>query len=180
MLDVFPDVDARLNQLARIKHSSVLESAVMKIQDAREQDLTTTENRAVLGPLLEQSAALETDPVSDCIVEQVIKRLRASVKTAKFEYLDTHYLLPTPNVGKPVFSTSVHALTSRHREILPHNFATQKFLYINWNFSGIEDSKIVVHDIRKNTTREAAPDIELFDSLTCSYRLQATAAPRIQ
>lgn len=50
-----------MKQSTRIVHSPVFVSAVVKIQDAREQDLTTSEKRAVRGLLFEQSAEPETD-----------------------------------------------------------------------------------------------------------------------
>lgn len=58
---VFPTVETRLNQSARIVNAPVFQSAVVKIQDTREQDLTTSENCTVRGLLLEQSAPPETD-----------------------------------------------------------------------------------------------------------------------
>lgn len=53
-------------------HSSGFELAVVKIQDAREQDLIKSEKRAVRLLLIEQSAAAEADPALDIVVERAI------------------------------------------------------------------------------------------------------------
>lgn len=90
VLDVFTNVEARLNQSTQIVHGPVFESSFVKIQDAREQDHTTTAKRAVRGVLVEQSAASETDPASDGIALRALKRLNAFVTTAESECQDTH------------------------------------------------------------------------------------------
>lgn len=85
VLDVFTTVEVQLNQLVQIVHSPVFESAVLKIQDAREQFRTTFEKRSEQGLLLERSAAPEADPALDSIFKRAIKWLKASVTNRKSE-----------------------------------------------------------------------------------------------
>lgn len=92
MLEVFPNVETRLNQSARIAHNLVLESAVVMDQVAREQDLTASAKREVRGLLLDQSAAPKADPASDSIVEWVMKRMKPSFATVEVDYQDTEGL----------------------------------------------------------------------------------------
>lgn len=111
-----------MNQSAQIVLSPVFESGVVKIQDAREQHLATPEKRAVCGLLLEQSGAAEAVPALDSVVERRMKRLTASVTTAKSEYKKNRYQLPTAKNCERMFSIERQALTNRRREIFPQNF----------------------------------------------------------
>lgn len=150
VLDVYPTLDARLNPDARIVHSPVFESAVLKIQDKREEELTTSEKRVV------KSLRIDVDDIvtssngtefgDESIVERAMKRLRTTATLQKSNYLDTRFLVPTSNLCERLFSISGYALTNRRRGILPHNFESQIFLHVNHGFWSIEDIKQIVCD----------------------------------
>lgn len=147
----------------------------MKIQEAREQNLTTSEKRAVLGLPLDQSASPEANQTSDSIAERAMKRLKVFVTTREPEYQDTRYRLSTSNISKRMFPIARHALTNCHRGIL-----SQLLMYIKQNFWSFKDSKSIVHDHGEDTTQEASPDKELSDNRTHVRQPQASAAPRTQ
>lgn len=107
---------------------SSFESAVLESQDAREQNLTTFRKRAVPGLLLQQNAAPEVEPESDSIIDPAMRRLKKSVNTAKSEYQNTRYLLPTFNIWERWLSMGGHALTNHGWGTLSHNFEIQLFL----------------------------------------------------
>lgn len=179
VLHVFLTVEAWLNQSARIVYSPLFESAVVKIQDATEQDFTRSEKRAVCGLLLEQKAAPGKDPPSDSIVERDMKPLKASVTTTNFKYQDTCYVLSTSDICERMLSIAGHAQTNHHQGILPHNSESQLFLYVNQSCCDIEDIKTIVHDKGKYLKREATLDMQWSDNRTHDRRSQAYTAARI-
>lgn len=70
----------------QIVHSTVFESAVVKIKAGRKQDFSTSVKCAARGPLLQQSALPEANPAPNCVVKPATKRPKASATTTKFKY----------------------------------------------------------------------------------------------
>lgn len=93
VLEFYRKLDTRLTLLARTVHSTCFESALIKIQGFRGEDLTTTEKRNVRSLLIGGTDVVEIDIASHNIVQRVLKHFCTSKTKKMSDYIDTRYLI---------------------------------------------------------------------------------------
>lgn len=142
----YDKLDMPLTSLAKLVHSSMFESAVIKIQDFHKKDLSTKNKRDVWPLLIERAVEVEADIPSDGSVQRALKCLYTTTTTKRSDYMDTGYLISRFNCCKRLFSVTGHALSNCRRRILPITFESQMFLYMDGRYSGIDDVKMIVSD----------------------------------
>lgn len=138
---------------ARIVHSPVFETTLLKRQNHREEHLSTSKMRATRSLLLKQMIVPVEEPESGSkpVVKRAMKRLQNPPSSEKSEYMDTLYLASTSNICEQMFLIAGHALTNRRRSTVFVNFVCQIFLNMNFKFWGIEDIKSIVYDNSEDT-----------------------------
>lgn len=146
VLESHRKLDTRLTPLARILHSTCFESALIKIQDFREEILTMTKKRNVGSLWIGRANVVEVNIASDSIARRGLKHLCTSMTTKIFDYTDTRYLILTSFFCERPLSISGLALSSRRRAVLPLNFESQMFLYMKNRYLGINDVNLRVSD----------------------------------
>lgn len=107
----YPSTASRLSSTARIVHSLLFESAIVKLQEQRFAELSSQETSAVAA-LKKQHTTNGTnseDVRSYSFAERLLKRRRT--ETVEQNYLDTRFLTPTSNVCERLFSKAGYALT---------------------------------------------------------------------
>lgn len=119
---------------------------MIKIQKYREVDLTTLEKRVVRTLLVERADGADVNTASDGIVERALKRIRTSMTAKKSECMYKMYLSSMSNCCRRPFSISGYALSNSRCGILPMNFESQMFLYMNDKYWDIGDVKILVSE----------------------------------
>lgn len=125
VLDFYPILRRALCRVHKLCKVCFFESAVNKIRDFREEDLTETEKQEMRSLLIEEVDGVKVDTASDSIVERALKRLHTTTTTKTSGHMNKRYLVPTSNYCERLFSTSGHALSSRLRGFLPMNFESQ-------------------------------------------------------
>lgn len=76
---------------------------MIKIQEGRENDLSTEEKRALRDLRVEKESDSTVEEQAESIVERAMKRLKADNSSTSSSQIDTSYLLPTSNLLKDCF-----------------------------------------------------------------------------
>ena len=123
---------------ARIIHSHVFENAIVKIQDGRQEELSTDE-LSVVANLTKETDIQETpdEPTSSSGFNagDILKKRKLEKETTiKSEYKNTTFLLPTSNILERFFSTAKCAHGDLRQSLVPSNLEIQLFLCINNKF----------------------------------------------
>ena len=131
----FPCTKKYLHPMAPIVHSPVFESAVCKLQNGQQSDLT--EGLGEISNLLIQSVSQPEDVGivnEEDFASSIIKKRRQECETKSPDrmYIDTRFLLPTSNILERFFSTADIMLYQQR--LLPQNLEMQLFLKINKKF----------------------------------------------
>jgi hypothetical protein len=111
---------------AQIVHSKEFESAIIKIQTGKEDELTHTE-RMTIKPLRKTAVVNdEEDDEVDDFAEKIIKRQpKADFKTA---YCNLDFCLPTSNDVERLFSLAKRVFSTKRREMSPKTLEALLFL----------------------------------------------------
>lgn len=132
-----------------IVHSAYFESAIVKLQLNRENELNASELRALRRikywcddtPQTEDRRVANYESLS--IVDKAKLRKREMTQGRSYgsssTYMDPHFLLPTSNMCERLFSKAGWALSERRSQTLPSNFESQMFLNINRELWGGKD-----------------------------------------
>ncbi|KAF0705416.1 hypothetical protein AaE_014524 [Aphanomyces astaci] len=69
--------------------------------------------------------------------ERALKRQRRMPSENKF--LDDRFIVPTSNICEGFFAATKRAIVDRRCGLLPKNFESQMFLYVNTDMWGMDD-----------------------------------------
>ena len=135
----FPWTKKYLDPMAPIVHSPVLKSAVCKLQNRQQSDLTEGE-KAEISNLLIQSVSKPVDVRNvneeEDFASSIIKKRKQECETKSPDrmYIDTRFLLPTSNNLERFFSTADITYSDIRQRVLPQNLEMQLFLKTNKKF----------------------------------------------
>lgn len=116
-MDVYLTLEARLEPRARVVHSTLFESALVKIKDQKKGEINISEKRAVRPLLISTVSTPQQEKLKYSIIERALNRLRAEISQNHTPYLDTRLLLPNYNLCGRLFSISGYVWTNRRRGI---------------------------------------------------------------
>lgn len=138
----FPSTEWRLQGDADIVHSPLFESALCKIQDQRENDLTISEAVSVNMLVIDSPQATE-DITGLSYVQQALKKRKVGGGSHK-KYTDTRFIIPTSNLCERFFSKAGISLDDKRGRLLPSNLEEQMFLHANRSLWDISDVQSIV------------------------------------
>lgn len=145
VIEKFPEMEDRLKPNASIVLHPVFEGAVAKVLRG-ELTLSPAEESALKALELPSP----TDVTSDVelvsgseqpemsLAQRALKKQRTDADK-RSKYMDLRFLLPTSNMCERLFSIAGHCLTDKRQRVLPANFESQIFLYVNRNYWGIKE-----------------------------------------
>lgn len=144
-------LEARLSPDARTVRSPSFKIAFLETQHRRDDDLTTSEKRAVKRlPLNDLPQVETTNSSSGSMVERMLKRLKITKAENRSNYIKTRFFVPTSKLCGKINLDFSQALTNRRREILPVSFKSQICLRTNDRWWDIEDVKAIVWAIKNS------------------------------
>ena len=125
--------------MAPIVHSPVFESAVCKLQNGQQSDLTEGEKGETSNLLIQSVSQPEDVRIvneEEDFASWIIKKRRQECETKSPDrmYIDTRFLLPTSNILERFFSTADITYSDIRQRLLPQNLEMQLFLKINKKF----------------------------------------------
>ena len=144
----FPCTKKYLGPMALIIHSPVFESAVCKLQNGQQSDLTEVEKGEISNLLIQSVSQPEDVRIvneEEDFASSIIKKRRQECETKSPDriYIDTRFLLPTSNILERFFSTADITYSDIRQRLLPQNLEMQLFLKINkkfWTLDVVEKS----------------------------------------
>ncbi|KAG7361649.1 hypothetical protein IV203_036750 [Nitzschia inconspicua] len=155
----YPETKDRLSENASIIHDKLFESAVQKILNGSEEELTPDESMKVTGlrhgiSTLEEETRTGEERDADAglsLAERALKRRRLlSTTTSESAFMDLHFTVPTSNICERLFSEAGYGPNSRRMRTLPSNFESQLFLRTNKSFWGMADINHIVTNEEDN------------------------------
>ena len=138
IIQEYPELSEKLSPEARIVLNLEFESALVKLQSGRSDDLSTCEKFAARILLKPESGEVEVESDNDTglsFADRVLQKARLD-SLNKCKYIDTRFLLPTSNICERLFSKTGCTLTDNRKFILPANLEQQIFLNVHsdlWN-----------------------------------------------
>lgn len=144
VIEKYPNSKRRLGPDSNIIENKRFESAIVKIQQNREEELTLAEKRAVAHLKKEEGqSSSEVPQESLSFAQRLLKKRRVDNQKSSDGYVDMRFILPTSNLCERLFSIAGYAMSDRRKNMLPANFESQLFLHINARLWGIQE----VHEI---------------------------------
>lgn len=117
-----------LDSDASIVNNKSYESAIVKVIDGRENDLSISEE-LTLGPFPKRVSAIVPSPEKPRGILQVLHAKKRKVCASKF--VDLSYIAPTSNVVERLFSSARLVLTDYRKAMTPYTFECVMFLKFN-------------------------------------------------
>jgi hypothetical protein len=146
---------------AKIVAHPFFESAVVKIQNHKESELSLREEEAV-SALLKAAGDCEEDDLGDLsFAQKALKKRRVSVNRNSSRFINTLFLSPTSNEVERLFSMTARVFSVKRRQLLPRTLESLVFLKRNralWNLP------LVSQIVNDKTDREGDIDQEEIDS----------------
>lgn len=151
-LEDYPRFDRRIGVNALIVHNINFENAVVKVQSNREHDLIANESTVTKSFKIFNVSELLTDRKIQRLAERAQKRAKTQeLLSYTSEYLDLRFVLLNPNICERPFSMYGYAMSERRKAMLPANFETQIFLYINCEHWGLPEVHFIACNLEANT-----------------------------
>lgn len=155
------DFDQYLGIDAPIIHSPVFETAIIKIQNCEQNEMSSEEKFAVKG----LTTQFVTDPLLNnddddlSFAERALKRKRLSTMSCK-DYVNTNFVIPTSNDVKRLFSKSKRELSCQRRISSRSTLQALMFLKFNRN---LWDLALVNEIVNANGNDNEDEDFESSD-----------------
>ena len=124
--------NSHLGENAEIILNKSFVSALQKILNNRQSNLTAEELLSVSGLQVTRNALEETVEEELSMAARALKRQCISQNVSNF--LDVRFIVPTSNMCERLFSEAGHGLNSRRMHTILSNFESQMFLHTNKAF----------------------------------------------
>ena len=136
-ISIYPDFAKYLAHDSHVVQDPIFESAILKLQNGKEDQLT--------GPETEKVKSFKTD---DAVIEQVDTENFADMlmnnRQKRSQYKNTSFLPVTSNAAERLFSVAGYTLNDYRQRLLPSNFEMQIFLFFNKKYWDIETLQNVI------------------------------------
>ena len=155
---LFPFADY-LSIYANIVAKPFFESAIVKIQDGKEMELSLDEEDAVVVLRKNTEEAEDGDCGDLTFAQRALKRKRVKDTRNSSRYFDTTFISPTSNEVERLFSMTSRIFSAKRRQLLPRTLEAIVFLKRNrtlWNLALL--SCIVNDPIQTNQDEDTDED----------------------
>jgi len=142
IIEIYPGTISRLGPQCAIVEQPNFESALIKIQEMRINEMSKLEVESVKHLRINSGNNPDQDR-NKTLAERSLSRRRASTSN-RVSYQDVRFILPTSNICERLFSIADHALPARRRSLHPTTFETQLFLRENEEYWELKDVHSVV------------------------------------
>ncbi len=132
VIEAHPVTSLYLSACARIVRNKEFESAIVKVIDGAESDLTEEEKQS-LEPFkrtIMQSPATESPEKAKGLLNQAMQRNKRR-KVSVSEYVNLKFIPPTSNIAERLFSNARLVLTDYRKSMDPYTFECLMFLKSN-------------------------------------------------
>jgi len=142
IIEIYPATVSRLGPQCAIFEQPNFESALIKIQEKRINEMSKLEIESVKHLQINSGSNLEKNQ-NGTLAERSLSKRRGSTSN-RTSYMDVRFILPTSTICERLFSIADHALPARRRSLHPITFETQLFLRENEEYWELKDVHSVV------------------------------------
>ncbi len=147
VVEKYPDTAKYLNFDAEIVNNPAFESAIVKVLNKVQEQLTPCEQDSIRQLRQNSSLVVNSEPTfrqDKTFAENILLNKRRRIAPSAELYIDARFVMPTSNIVERLFSRAKIVLNDRRQSLYPVNFEMLLFLNANnrlWDVYDVEKAQ---------------------------------------